>query len=437
MINKTFQKLIIVSLLLIFSYNNSYAQARSNQLIQVIVSPNKADWTYSPGEKIKFKVTVLKNYIPVQNIQASYTIGLEKMPAEQQGTITIVKESIDIGKQLALDTPGFIRCEVKVKVDGIEYRGLATAAVAPENIKPTQKLPEDFEEFWKNELTKSDKIPLDINYKLLPERSTAKVDVYQISYTNIDNSLMYGILARPKKKGKYPAILQVPGAGVRPYAGLIAQAEEGFVTLQIGIHGISVINDISLYSNLYTGALRGYPYYNLDNKDNYYYKRVDIGCSRAIDVLSTLEDVDTSNIVVWGGSQGGTLSITTTALNKKVKGLVALYPAMCDVTGYLHNRAGGWPHMFDAKNAPTMATKDKIETSAYYDLVNFARLITVPGYYTWGYNDETCPPTSFYSAYNQINATKELFVVQETGHWTYPEQQQRIFSWIKKFVKKQ
>lgn len=174
---------------------------------------------------------------------------------------------------------------------------------------------------------------------------------------------------------------------------------------------------------------------NLDNKDTYYYKRVYIGSVRGIDVLASLEEVDNSKLLVWGQSQGGALSIITAALNKKVKGLVAVYPALSDLTGYLHKRAGGWPHMFNENNAPTMATKAKIETSAYYDVVNFARQINVPGYYTWGYNDETCPPTSMYSAFNQIQAPKELLLVQETGHWTYPEQQQKIFNWIKNFLK--
>lgn len=427
---------LVLSFLCIGVHLESFGQSRNNQSIQVLVTPNKADWTYAPREKIKFTATIIKNHVPMKNVTASYTIGLEKMKADQKGSVKIEKENVEIGKQLSLDTPGFVRCEVKVTVDGIDYRGIATAAIAPDKIKPTQKLPTDFKDFWDTELNKANKIPLDVKYTLLSDKCTPNTNVYHITYKNIDNSLMHGILATPKKPGKYPAILHVPGAGIRPYNGMIEQAEQGFVTLQVGIHGISVINDVSLYNDLNNGALRGYPMINLDNKDTYYYKRVYIGCSRGVDVLALLEEVDNSNIVLWGGSQGGALSITTTALNKKVKGLAALYPAICDVTGYLHNRAGGWPHMFNTNNAPHMATKQKIETSAYYDVVNFARMIEVPGFYTWGYNDETCPPTSYYAAYNLIKAPKELYLVQETGHWTYPEQQTKLFSWVKEFVKK-
>ena len=70
--------------------------------------------------------------------------------------------------------------------------------------------------------------------------------------------------------------------------------------------------------------------------------------------------------------------------------------------------------------------KDKIETSKYYDVVNFARLLKIPGVYSFGYNDEVCPPTSMFAAYNTIAAPKQLFIYENTGHWTYPEQSNKV-----------
>jgi cephalosporin-C deacetylase-like acetyl esterase len=143
---------------------------------------------------------------------------------------------------------------------------------------------------------------------------------------------------------------------------------------------------------------------------------------RAVDFIFSLPEFDGDNIVVMGGSQGGALSIVTAALDSRIKGLVAFYPALCDVTGYLHGRAGGWPHFFNNENLQFNNIPRKIETSKYYDVVNFARHLKIPGFYSWGYNDTTCPPTSTYAAYNVITAPKTLFLAEETGHWTYPEQ---------------
>jgi cephalosporin-C deacetylase len=62
---------------------------------------------------------------------------------------------------------------------------------------------------------------------------------------------------------------------------------------------------------------------------------------------------------------------------------------------------------------------------------NFARRVNAPGWYSWGYNDVTCPPTSMYSAYNVIPGAKDLHLYLETGHWTYPEQQSERIEWLK------
>ncbi|RYE18937.1 MAG: acetylxylan esterase, partial [Sphingobacteriales bacterium] len=196
---------------------------------------------------------------------------------------------------------------------------------------------------------------------------TEKTNVYHVSVQNINYSRVYGILCVPKKPGKYPALLTVPGAGIRPYNGNIAMAERGMITLEIGIHGIPVTMDPLVYTSLSAGALNGYPNMNLDDRDRYYYKRVYLGCVRANDLLVSLPEYDGQNLAVTGGSQGGALSIVTSGLDPRVKYLAAYYPALCDVTGYLHGRAGGWPHLFTPNNMAFNNKKDKIETASYYD----------------------------------------------------------------------
>ena len=207
-------------------------------------------------------------------------------------------------------------------------------------------------------------------------------------------------------------------------------AEKGMITLEIGIHGIPVNLDPAVYTSLGSAALNGYPNYNLDDRNRFYYKKVYLGCVRANDLLVSLPQYDGSTLAVSGGSQGGALSIVTAALDPRVKFLAAYYPALADVTGYLHGRAGGWPHYFDRNNAPVNNKKEKIETICYYDVVNFSRRVKIPGIYSWGFNDEVCPPTSMYASYNVIAAPKSLFLVPETGHWTYPEQGETLNNWL-------
>ena len=188
--------------------------------------------------------------------------------------------------------------------------------------------------------------------------------------------------------------------------------------------------DLSVYAALETGALKGYFFFNPENRDRFYYKRVYLGCVRSVDFLASLPEVDTTRMAVAGNSQGGALSIVTAALDPRIDFLASVHPALSDITGYLKGRAGGWPHFFNETNLPKYDGAVIAKSLSYYDVVNFARRIKVPGYYTWGYNDETCPPTSMYAAYNVIKAPKQLNLFFENGHWVIPEQKAALQNWL-------
>jgi cephalosporin-C deacetylase len=419
----------ITVLFLSFVINFSYAQP-VEQFIKVVVAPDHSDWTYKTGENVKFTITVLQNGNILKNVLVKYETGPERMEAPKKDSLQLPNGTlvVDAG---TMKEPGFLRCVAFAMVNGKSYRGLATAAFNPLQIEPSIPNPTDFMGFWDKAKADLAKIPMDARMTLMPERCTENVNVYHVNLQNFKlGARLYGILCVPKKEGKYPAILQVPGAGVRAYAGDIVNAEKGFITFQIGIHGIPVNMDPLVYANLASGALSGYWNYNLDDKDRFYYKRVYLGCVRANDFLVSLPQYDGKNLAVMGGSQGGALSIVTASLDARVKYWAAYYPALSDLTGYLKGRAGGWPHLFDKNNVAFNNTKEKINTAGYYDVVNFARQLKVPGFYSMGFNDETCPPTSMYAAYNEITAPKELFLALETGHWTYPEQQEKLTNWL-------
>ena len=423
------KRIQFIGLLSIMVISVAFGQP-TEKIIKVAVSADHANWNYSIGEKVNFTITVTKNGSLVPNASVRYEIGPEKQDPTQKKSVIASTGIIKVDGG-TLSKAGFLRCIAVAEVDGKEYRNLATAGFAPGNIQPTVENPADFDNFWEKAKEDLAKIPMDAKMTLMPERCTEKTNVYHVNLQNYRlGSRLYGILCVPKIEGKYPALLQVPGAGVRAYGGDIATAEKGVITFQIGIHGVPVDMNPTVYTDLGSGPLSGYFNYNMDDKDRFYYKRVYLGCVRANDFLTSLPQYDGSNLAVTGGSQGGALSIITTALDSRVKSLGAFYPALSDVTGYLFDRAGGWPHYFDKANRSANEKKDKISTLSYYDVVNFARRVKVPGYYSWGYNDETCPPTSMYAAYNVISAPKDLYLALDTGHWTYPEQGEKMSAWL-------
>jgi cephalosporin-C deacetylase len=423
--------IILQSLFLILISLNALSQSNTG-LIKVIIAPDHTDWTYKTNEQARFSVQVLKYGNLMEYVTIDYETGPEALPdVKKEGVVLKTGKTEFTG---TMKVPGFYRVRVWAVVEGKRYEGIATAGFEPEKIQPTVKDPSDFDAFWTNAIAEARKINLDPKLTLMPERCTSDVNVYHISFQNeINGSRIYGILAIPKKTGKYPAILKVPGAGIRPYAGDIRTASLGFITLEIGIHGIPVNLDPQVYNDLAGGALYAYNTVKMNDRNTHYYKRVYLGCVRAVDFIFTLPEFNGTDVAVTGGSQGGALTIVTAGLDKRIKKMAALYPALCDHTGYLNKRAGGWPHYF--RN--TEPKPGEVETLGYYDVVNFARRVSVTGFYTWGYNDLTCPPTSMYSAYNVITAQKELQIFQETGHWTFPEQNEIVTNWLVKQLKGQ
>ena len=414
----------IAFLLLFIGVMPMKAQIRGNNIV-VMVTPDHKDWNYRVGEKATFTVQVLKSSTLLDNVQVDYEAGPDMYPDVKKSTI--LKDGTMKYVTPVTKKPGFYRFKVKAHVEGKDYEGLSTAAFSPESLVPYAQCPKDFDGFWAKALHEARQNDLNPTRTLLPERCTNDVNVYEVSYVNNQwGSRMYGILCIPVKAGKYPALLRVPGAGVRPYSGDVYTASKGAITLEIGVHGIPVTMEQQVYDRLLNGALNGYWDSNVDDPDKNAYKRIVTGAVRAVDYIASLPEWNGETLGVTGASQGGFLSIAVAALDKRVTFMGAVHDAMCDYEAETHGVAGGWPHYFLYGDKETK----KVEGARYYDGVNFARRLTCDCWFSFGYNDEVVPPTSSYGTYNIVTAPKKLSVYQQTAHFWYQEQWDEWQNWL-------
>ena len=404
---------------------------RNNQkdYVTVMFVPDHADWTYEVGETVRIDVSVRKHYVAIPDLDITYEWGMEQHEPRETGTLNTGKGVRTLVLKGASE-PGFMTCKVTAEVDGRVYSNYINVGFEPQKIEPTAQLPSDFQAFWEKAVADARETPLESMMTLQPDLCTPFADVYHVRFQNTKpGTYLYGMLSVPKKEGFFPAVLRVPGAGVRSYSGDKSFfPEHDVITLEIGIHGIPVNLPTQVYADLRENALSRYNTYNNDDRDLYYYKKVYVGCVRAVDFLCSLPNVDTERLAVYGGSQGGALSVVTAALDKRIKCLSAAYPALAEIAGYYHGRAAGWPKIF--KNPDEVSLENKVRVSEYYDVVNFARFVTVPGLYIWGYNDQVCCPTSTYSVFNVITAPKQLLPVLDCAHWLYPEHAAMQRNWL-------
>lgn len=422
-------KRLLTFFLCVAAYMGLSAQIRGNNIV-VTVQPDHQDWTYKSGETARFVVNVLKSGTLLDNVSIDYAAGPEmyqdvkKSMVLKDGTLKLTG---------SMKTPGFYRVDVTAHVGGKDYKGACAVAFSPEQLQPTTVMPKDFNDFWQNAIKEARKTDLDPTKWLLPERCTKDVNVYEVSFQNMSRgNRTYGILTVPVKEGKYPALLRVPGAGVRPYGGDVYTASQGAVVLEIGIHGVPVTMEQRIYDNLQNGALSGYWNFGMDNRDESYYKHVILGCIRALDYIEEYTPWNGKELGVTGSSQGGFLTLATAGLDRRITYYAPVHAALCDHTASLKGIACGWPHYFYWDKAKR--TEKNIETSRYYDGVNFARLITdaQKGWFSFGYNDDVVPPTTTWGTYNIVTGPKEISPYQQTAHFWYQEQWDEWEEWLLK-----
>lgn len=417
-----FQKVkFLITIMAIMSTADIANASHRYEIYEVFVLPMDGTWDLNVGDNAAFEIRVLQNNVPVKSGEVSYEVSEDMMPARLRGKAK-VKNGVAIIDGGTMKVPGFLRCNVVYRAEnGWEYSSKGTIAFSKDKIEPTTQCPQDFGKFWETMMSQARDCGLTPRMTLMPEMCTDNVNVYHVSYAvGHVNRRFYGMLAVPKKNGKYPAVVVYPGAGVHKIGPAMEFAERGVISLSIGIHGIPLDMDVDVYENLDWGALQGYQYANMNNRDNFYYRRVVQGAVRAVDFVLSLPECN-GCLATYGGSQGGYLSIAVASLHPAVKFLTAHFPAMSDLEGYLHGRAGGWPHMLkDEWNRKP----EIVSTLRYFDTVNFAKGVKCPGFYTYGYNDMVCPPTSTTAVFNTIKAPKERMIVPTTEHYTFTEQYQ-------------
>lgn len=400
-----------------------------------VTVPNHADWLYKTGEEATVEVHFYKYGIPQNGVMVNYELGGDMMPSEIKGTI-VLKNGKAVIPMGTMSEPGFRDCRMTATVDGKTYKHHIKVGFSPEKIRPYTQIPADFGDFWNKNKAELAKVPLIYTKELVKEYCTDQMDCYLVRLqVNERGQAIYGYLFYPKhaKEASCPVVLCPPGAGIKTIKEPLRHkyyAEHGCIRFEIEIHGLNPkmpTEDFKDISNAFNGKENGYLNNGLDNRDNYYMKRVYMACIRSIDLLVSLPEWDGRNVVVQGGSQGGALALVAAGLDPRITACIANHPALSDMAGYMAGRAGGYPHFFRVAG---MDTPDKLNTMAYYDVVNFARSIKVPTRMTWGYNDDVCPPTTSYAVYNVLQCPKEALITPINEHWTSEDTEYGHLTWM-------
>ena len=286
--------------------------------------------------------------------------------------------------------------------------------------------PNDFEEFWQGVMAELAEIPLEPRLTPAPLRSNGSVQVAQGTYRSLNDLDIATWYCVPNiGDGPFPAVIYLPGYKGEPTLRR-DWGSEGVITLTVAVRGKLRSND---------GFNPGYPgllTHGIENRDTYGYKGIISDCARAVDFLLSRPEVDPDRIFASGSSQGGGLTLITTALRQEIKGGVAGYPFLCCFPESM-NMLRSYP--YDELTRYSKAYPDRmdsmLETLRYFDAVNFAGWIKCPMAVGIALDDEVCPPETGYAAYRNLTGPKELWLFPGAGHGNAHEYPAKEKAWLR------
>jgi len=293
--------------------------------------------------------------------------------------------------------------------------------VIPQNKK------DDFESFWKNAVSNLRSIPLEIERKKL-DLPYKTFDTYQITFNTHDNTKVNAYFCVPcgSEGKKLPCVVRFPGGG-----GLFGIDTE-IMALGLCCFSVDVRSqggksyDKADYAMADDYRNFGILTHGLLNKDNFYMKNIYLDAVRAVDVASSLPEVDSGKIVAYGQSQGGALSIAA-ALGGK---LLKIYPTVPSYS-CLIKRVEAASGVFGAVNQHLMNhpadTDAAFDTLSYFDINNLVSLLDTPADFFLGLADPICLPEFVYSPYYHAKCEKKIFLSPFTPHTISNDYKFRIY----------
>jgi cephalosporin-C deacetylase len=386
------------------------------------VDSGNKDGIYALGDEVVFAIRATAQ-VDLEKINVTITRdGWEKLSVSQAGPN---------GESLAVrfrpQTPGWYMCEASVPGGAPQDVARAGVIVSPDKIGPSMPEPNDLDAFWDARRAALAAMPLEAGLTQV-DSPEAQIECFSVVLPCPQTKAVQGYYARPQgaAAGKCPAILYLRAAGVAgdwcraSVQNAVWLAEQyGAIVLDINAHGMLNGQPQEYYRNLEQGELRSYWTQGIEDKDTWYFAGMYVRVLRSIEFLAAQGPWDGRHLITIGESQGGGQALAAAGLDKRVSAVTALVPALCDLTGPVVGRQGGWPMPVNG-DIHSEHAKRIIDTVRYCDNVNLAKRSRAETLVFVGLIDTTCPSPGIIAAYNNLPGSKRLVIYPHKPHTGLP-----------------
>ncbi|MFF5042745.1 acetylxylan esterase [Streptomyces nigra] len=266
--------------------------------------------------------------------------------------------------------------------------------------------PEDFDAFWSTTLEEARAYDLDVRYEPV-DAGLSTVRVYDVTFAGFGGHPVKGWLRLPAGATEpLPLVVEFVGYGGGrglPHENLL-WASTGRAHFMMDTRGQGSTWGAGGDTPDPVGSGPAHPgcmTRGVEAPQTYYYRRLLTDAVRAVEAARAHPLADGGRTVVAGESQGGGIAIAVGGLVPDLTAVAPDVPFLCDfpravtltdrrpyreIGAYLSTHRG--------------RTTDVLRTLSYFDGVHFAARGRAPALFSAALEDQTCPPSTVFAAFN-------------------------------------
>ncbi|MFD1661806.1 acetylxylan esterase [Streptomyces caeni] len=265
--------------------------------------------------------------------------------------------------------------------------------------------PADFDAFWTKTL--QDTREHDLGARFEPVETGLKtLQVYDVTFAGFGGHTVKGWLSVPASAdGPLPTVVEFLGYGggrALPHMHLLwASAGCAHFVMDTRGQGSAWGGGETPDPVGSAPAFPGFVTRGVEDPETYYYRRLFTDGVRAVEAARTHPLTDASRTAVVGASQGGGLTIAVGGLVPDLVAVAPDVPFLCDFprATTLTDRAP-YREIGNYLRTHRGRTERVMRTLSYFDGVHFAARGRAPALFSAALEDQTCPPSTVFAAFN-------------------------------------
>jgi len=303
--------------------------------------------------------------------------------------------------------------------------------------------PKDFDAYWDKALTELDSLGTD--FTLEPaEFSAPGVRCQYLYFTGAGGAKVACKFLCPESAfngspAKIPAIAMFHGYSWHSggWMDKLPYAYAGYAVLAMDVRGQMGLSEDNLV--VPGNTLRGHIIRGLFGNDpeKLFFRNVYLDAAQTARILMNMDFVDENRVGATGGSQGGALTLVCAALEPRVKMNAPIFPFLSDYKRTwemdlfkdAYDELSYYIRSLDPRH---LRIDEMFNMLGYIDIANLVPRIKGETYMFITLQDNICPPSTQFAAYNRITAKKSCEIYPNHGHESLPDSAELIYNFFKK-----